>query len=66
MIIEIELPDDTLVGFVSFVYGSSYTLNMGVLSLGTEEITSRKAKYKIDGVNGSDKDIEEWREEQED
>lgn len=46
MNINVELPDDTVVGFVNYVFGDGYGMSMGVIALSTEEIKNGKATYR--------------------
>lgn len=46
MKITIELPDDTITGFVNFVYGNIYSLTIGTIALDGERIKNRTATYK--------------------
>lgn len=54
MIITIELPDDTLAGYINFVYGTGNTMNMSALALCPEDISNRKATYKTDQTNNEE------------
>jgi hypothetical protein len=46
MRITIELPDNTITGFVNFVYGDMFGLTLGTISLDSECIKNREATYK--------------------
>jgi hypothetical protein len=46
MIMKIELPDNTLAGFVNFVAGDGGEMRIGTIALSTEEIKNEKATYK--------------------
>jgi hypothetical protein len=46
MILKIELPDDTVAGFINFVFGSVMPMDIGVIALDTEEIKNGTATYK--------------------
>lgn len=45
MKITVELPNDTITGFVNFVYGGTFGLTLGTISLDSERIEKREATY---------------------
>jgi len=52
MKITVELPDDTVTGFVNFVYGDMRGLAIGTLALDSERIKNREATWRAcDGTN---------------
>jgi hypothetical protein len=46
MKITIELPDDTICGFVNFVHGDFNGLSLRTLSLGSDRLRKGEATYK--------------------
>jgi len=46
MKITVELPDDTITGFVTFVYGGMTGLTMGSLGLDTKALLKGEAKFR--------------------
>jgi hypothetical protein len=56
MIVTIELPDDTLAGFVNYVAGDDSGMRIGTIALSTEEIISKKATYKTCKTVGKSED----------
>ena len=56
MIMTIELPDDTLAGFVNYVSGNSGAMGIGVIALSTDDIKSGKATYKACKTVGESED----------
>ena len=45
MKIVVELPDDTITGFVNFVYGGLPGLTIGTIALDSKRIEDRAATY---------------------
>ena len=46
MKIIIEIPDDTITGFVNIVYGGMTGLTMGTLGLDTKTLLNGEAKFR--------------------
>lgn len=46
MKITVELPDNTVTGFVNFVYGDMYGLTIGTIALDGERIKNREATWR--------------------
>lgn len=45
MKITVELPDNTITGFVNFVYGDMLGLTIGTIALDGERIKNREVSY---------------------
>ncbi len=56
MILKIELPDDTVAGFVSYVVVDDSGMMIGPITLGIEEIKNGTTTYK--SCRKRDKEIE--------
>lgn len=46
MKITVELPDNTVTGFINFVFGDAFGLSLGTISLDSERIKNREATYR--------------------